>query len=259
VDRSRLSRWAGRVSGVIMAQETVKHYVFVDFENVQAVKLELIRGRPVMVIMVVGKDQTKVPLDLVAQLMEHSSQVRLVRTEVKGKNALDFVLSAEVGAQGVVDTKASFHIVSRDKGFDALVAHFRSMGREAARHDAFVKVPAFGGSGPAVARKSAGTAARKTAVAAAPVTRRAPVAPVAPVARRAAVRGDALEQWLGKMEARLAPGAGNRPRREAALRRLVRDQLGAGPSEEDIGRVLAKLVAKGVVTVGNQGAVSYAD
>jgi hypothetical protein len=119
-----------------------------------------------------------------------------------------------------------------------------------------VKVPAFGGSGPAVARKSAGTAARKTAVAAAPVTRRAPVAPVA---RRAAVRGDALEQWLGKMEARLAPGAGNRPRREAALRRLVRDQLGAGPSEEDIGRVLAKLVAKGVVTVGNQGAVSYAD
>jgi hypothetical protein len=239
-----------------MAQETVKHYVFVDFENVQAVKLELIRGRPVMVIMVVGKDQTKVPLDLVAQLMEHSSQVRLVRTEVKGKNALDFVLSAEVGAQGVVDTKASFHIVSRDKGFDALVAHFRSMGREAARHDAFVKVPAFGGSGPAVARKSAGTAARKTAVAAAPVTRRAPVAPVA---RRAAVRGDALEQWLGKMEARLAPGAGNRPRREAALRRLVRDQLGAGPSEEDIGRVLAKLVAKGVVTVGNQGAVSYAD
>lgn len=259
MDRSRLSRWAGRVSGVIMAQETVKHYVFVDFENVQAVKLELIRGRPVMVIMVVGKDQTKVPLDLVAQLMEHSSQVRLVRTEVKGKNALDFVLSAEVGAQGVVDTKASFHIVSRDKGFDALVAHFRSMGREAARHDAFVKVPAFGGSGPAVARKSAGTAARKTAVAAAPVTRRAPVAPVAPVARRAAVRGDALEQWLGKMEARLAPGAGNRPRREAALRRLVRDQLGAGPSEEDIGRVLAKLVAKGVVTVGNQGAVSYAD
>lgn len=256
MDRSRLSRWAGRVSGVIMAQETVKHYVFVDFENVQAVKLELIRGRPVMVIMVVGKDQTKVPLDLVAQLMEHSSQVRLVRTEVKGKNALDFVLSAEVGAQGVVDPKASFHIVSRDKGFDALVAHFRSMGREAARHDAFVKVPAFGGSGPAVARKSAGTAARKTAVAAAPVTRRAPVAPVA---RRAAVRGDALEQWLGKMEARLAPGAGNRPRREAALRRLVRDQLGAGPSEEDIGRVLAKLVAKGVVTVGNQGAVSYAD
>ena len=242
-----------------MAQETVKHYVFVDFENVQAVKLELIRGRPVMVIMVVGKDQTKVPLDLVAQLMEHSSQVRLVRTEVKGKNALDFVLSAEVGAQGVVDTKASFHIVSRDKGFDALVAHFRSMGREAARHDAFVKVPALGGTGPAVARKSAGTAARKTAVAAAPVTRRAPVAPVAPVARRAAVRGDALEQWLGKMEARLAPGAGNRPRREAALRRLVRDQLGAGPSEEDIGRVLAKLVAKGVVTVGNQGAVSYAD
>lgn len=228
-----------------MAQETVKHYVFVDFENVQAVKLELIRGRPVMVIMVVGKDQTKVPLDLVAQLMEHSSQVRLVRTEVKGKNALDFVLSAEVGAQGVVDPKASFHIVSRDKGFDALVAHFRSMGREAARHDAFVKVPAFGGSSPAVARKSAGTAARKAAA--------------APVARRAAVRGDAMEQWLGKMEARLAPGAGNRPRREAALRRLVRDQLGAGPSEEDIGRVLAKLVAKGVVTVGAQGAVSYAD
>ena len=44
VDRSRLSRRAGRVSGGIMAQETVKHYVFVDFENVQAVKLELIRG-----------------------------------------------------------------------------------------------------------------------------------------------------------------------------------------------------------------------
>jgi hypothetical protein len=234
-----------------MAQETVKHYVFVDFENVQAVKLELIRGRPVMVIMVVGKDQTKVPLDLVAQLMEHSSQVRLVRTEVKGKNALDFVLSAEVGAQGVVDPKASFHIVSRDKGFDALVAHFRSMGREAARHDAFVKVPGLGGAAavPVVARKAAGSVARKAV----------PAAVRAPVRRPAAGRSDPMEQWLEKMEARLAPGAGNRPRREAALRRLVRDQLGAGPSDEDIGRVLAKLVARGVVKVGSQGAVSYAD
>lgn len=236
-----------------MAQETVKHYVFVDFENVQAVKLELIRGRPVMVIMVVGKDQTKVPLDLVAQLMEHSSQVRLVRTEVKGKNALDFVLSAEVGAQGVVDPKASFHIVSRDKGFDALVAHFRSMGREAARHDAFVKVPGLGAGGAAgsavAARRAAGTAVKKAVPATARVAARRP----------AAGRTDLMEKWLEKMEARLAPGAGNRPRREAALRRLVRDQLGAGPSEEDIGRVLAKLVAKGVVTVGNQGAVSYAD
>jgi hypothetical protein len=124
-----------------MPAAQVTHYLFVDFENVQSVKLDLIAGKPVMVIMVIGKDQTKVPLELVEQLMTFSSQVRLVRTEVKGKNALDFVLSAEVGAQGVADPHGVFHIISRDKGFDALIAHFRSHNRSAFRHDAFIKAP----------------------------------------------------------------------------------------------------------------------
>src|SRR6187399_1360238 len=108
------------------------HYIFVDYENVQDVDLSLIAGKPVKVVLVVGKHQTKVPLMLVKRLMEFSGQVRLIESEVRGRNALDFVLASEVGAQSVTDPQGSIHILSRDAGFDALIRHLSAGGWQAA-------------------------------------------------------------------------------------------------------------------------------
>lgn len=214
-------------------------YIFVDFENVQSVKLDLIAGKSVQVVVVMGKDQTKVPLSLVKQLMEHRDQVRLIETEVKGKNALDFVLAGEVGMHVASHPEAAFHIISRDKGFDALIAHLRASGRKADRHDAFVRVPVFG---PA-------PAARK---AASPPPAAVPKKKTAVSTRRPAAGAQQLE----KMKVRLAPGASNRPKRLKALLGLMKDQLGT-LTEQESSAMLEKLKAAGVLAITDGGTVSY--
>jgi hypothetical protein len=250
------------------------HYIFVDFENVQSVKLDLIAGKPVMVIMVIGKDQTKVPLELVEQLMTFSSQVRLVRTEVKGKNALDFVLSAEVGAQGVADPNGSFHIISRDKGFDALVAHFRSHDRSAARHDAFVKVPILSTSStPATPARPAPTApaTRAATPPPRPAATKSPASTTtpkkAPASRKpAAPAPDPTPDLdftavpaskLARFKERIAPGTANRPKTTRALRGLIKDKLGARLSGADIEDILHELSSDGSIVIASNGAISY--
>jgi hypothetical protein len=256
-----------------MPAAPVTHYLFVDFENVQSVNLDLIAGKPVMVIMVIGKDQTKVPLELVEQLMTFSSQVRLVRTEVKGKNALDFVLSAEVGAQGVADPNGTFHIISRDKGFDALVAHFRGHDRSAARHDAFVKVPILSTSStPATPSRPAPTApatratpSPRAAATKSPAT--TTTAKKAPASRKAATPAPdptptldftaVPAAKLARLMERIAPGTLNRPKTTRALRGLIKDKLGANLSASDIEGILDQLTIDGSISIASNGAVSY--
>ncbi len=247
-----------------MPAAPVTHYLFVDFENVQSVNLDLIAGKPVMVIMVIGKDQTKVPLELVEQLMTFSSQVRLVRTEVKGKNALDFVLSAEVGAQGVADPNGTFHIISRDKGFDALVAHFRGHDRSAARHDAFVKVPILSTPAPTTAATRA-TPSPRAAATKSPAT--TTTAKKAPASRKAATPAPdptptldftaVPAAKLARLMERIAPGTLNRPKTTRALRGLIKDKLGANLSASDIEGILDQLTIDGSISIASNGAVSY--
>ncbi len=245
-----------------MPAAQVTHYLFVDFENVQSVKLDLIAGKPVMVIMVIGKDQTKVPFDLVEQLMIFSSQVRLVRTEVKGKNALDFVLSAEVGAQGVADPHGVFHIISRDKGFDALIAHFRSHNRSAFRHDAFIKAPILANT-PAPATRA--TPSPRAAATKSPATATTPRK--SPASRKAAAPTPDPTPTLGftavpaaklaRLMERIAPGTLNRPKTTRALRGLIKDKLGANLSASDIEGILDQLTIDGSLSIASNGAVSY--
>jgi hypothetical protein len=117
------------------------NYIFVDFENRHEVDLDLIADKPVVVVLVLGEHQKNLPVDLVMKLVQYSKQVRLVKTGLAGKNALDFVLAYQIGVHAVSDAKGYFHILSRDKGFDALILHLKDIGIFAARHEEFGKIP----------------------------------------------------------------------------------------------------------------------
>jgi len=67
--------------------------------------------------------------------------MQLVETGRAGKNALDMVLAHYVGAIRVTDPEGYFHIVSKDKGFDALVGHLNDNGALARRHASFSEIP----------------------------------------------------------------------------------------------------------------------
>lgn len=120
---------------------TKNNYIFVDFESVQDIDLTLIEGRPVKVFLFIGEQQTKMSVELLMQVHRFHDQVQLIKLQCTGKNALDFVLAHHTGLQVAADRDGFFHIVSRDKGFAALVAHLKDNDIWAARAEVFAEIP----------------------------------------------------------------------------------------------------------------------
>lgn len=112
-------------------------YIFVDYENVREVDLDLVANRPVQVELVLGDQQKLLSVEMVKKLLKFSQQVRLVEAGKSGRNALDFVLACRVGAASVAEPQGFYHIVSRDKGFDALIAYLRKNHILARRDETF--------------------------------------------------------------------------------------------------------------------------
>jgi hypothetical protein len=73
------------------------NHVFVDFENVHEVDLEVVGRKSVHVTLLLGPRQTRLDVALVEKLLEHASTVQLVRLTSDGRNALDFALAYYVG------------------------------------------------------------------------------------------------------------------------------------------------------------------
>lgn len=117
------------------------NYIFIDFENVQETDLDRIANKPVRVALVLGERHKSLPVKLVKLIQKYPAQVQLVETGLNGKNALDFVLAYEVSVASAKDPGGYFHIVSRDKGFDALIKHLKSKEIRAARHEALSEIP----------------------------------------------------------------------------------------------------------------------
>ena len=117
------------------------NYIFVDFENVQETELDRIAGKPVKVALVLGERHKSLPVELVKKLLKHKAQVELIETRRSSKNALDLVLAQHIGEAKKADPHGYFHIVSKDKDFDALIGHLKDQDTLAARHAAFSEIP----------------------------------------------------------------------------------------------------------------------
>ncbi len=120
---------------------TRNNYIFVDFESVQDIDLTLIEGKPVKVFLFIGEQQNKMSVELMMQAHRLHDQVQITKIERAGKNALDFVLAHHTGIQTAADPDGFIHILSRDKGFDALVAHLKARNILAARDEVFAQIP----------------------------------------------------------------------------------------------------------------------
>ncbi|MCF7785201.1 MAG: hypothetical protein K9N47_03710 [Prosthecobacter sp.] len=123
---------------------TRNNYIFVDFESVQDIDLTLIENKPVKVFLFIGEQQTKTSVKLMMQALQLHDQVRVIKLKRGGKNALDFVLAHHTGRQAAADPNGFIHILSKDKGFDALVAHLKEDKTGGAERSAvFAQIPAL--------------------------------------------------------------------------------------------------------------------
>lgn len=197
---------------------TAHHFVFVDFENVQPASIELPPGAPVQVVLLLGEKQRKLELGLVQQIHRQAAHVQLIEVGAAGRNALDLTLAYHLGRTVAAAPKdARFHIVSRDKDFDPLIAHLRGEGRHVFRHDEFSALPFLG-------------------------ARPKPPKP---------------DESLGKLVELLSNAKVQRPARQKSLRSFINTCAGEKLSAPEIDAALQSLVARGIVTIDAAGKVAY--
>ncbi|KYC46603.1 MAG: hypothetical protein AMQ22_02099 [Candidatus Methanofastidiosum methylothiophilum] len=96
--------------------------VFIDYENVHAIDTSGFHAS-VCAKIIVGVDQTKIPIDLVKKLQEHGKNIEWIQVHGKGKNALDFFIAYYLGVAITKSESEKYYIYTNDKGFDPLIKH----------------------------------------------------------------------------------------------------------------------------------------
>lgn len=102
------------------------NYIFIDYENVQPSLFEFPSEYNFKVLLFVGANQTKIPIELVTSMQAMGSDAEYIRIVGNGKNALDFHVTFYLGRLFEKDPNGYFHIISKDTGFDILVKHLRT-------------------------------------------------------------------------------------------------------------------------------------
>lgn len=111
------------MDSTITAPNAVNHYILIDYENVQPKNLDILGSHPFTVIVFLGVTQTKVSRDFMKSILRLEKRAEIVEMSSSGKNALDFHIAFYLGELAAKDPKARFNVISKDKGFDALVRH----------------------------------------------------------------------------------------------------------------------------------------
>jgi len=96
--------------------------VLVDYENIQNIEgIDTIQDAEFRVL--VGKNQTKIPIDLVLQTQQLGKSLEWLKVSGQGKNALDFHIAFYLGKYVEANKYGHYVIVSKDTGYDALIEH----------------------------------------------------------------------------------------------------------------------------------------
>lgn len=117
------------------------NYILIDYENVQPSSLELLNGATFKVLVFVGANQAKIPLEFARSLQALGQAADYVQISGNGSNALDFHIAFTVGELSVQDPTGYFHIVSKDTGFDPLIQYLRAKKIHAHRSKDIAEIP----------------------------------------------------------------------------------------------------------------------
>lgn len=103
------------------------NYVLIDYENVQPDSLALLDREEFRIRLFIGANQASLKRN-VAIAMQRLGPARAEYVEISGSgpNALDFHIAYYIGCLSAADRDAFFHIISKDTGFDPLIAHLKS-------------------------------------------------------------------------------------------------------------------------------------
>jgi hypothetical protein len=177
-----------------------RHYILVDFENVQPSSLGVLKPGDAWLKVFAGAHQTRVDLGLAQALQPFGAHAEYIQIVGSGKDALDFHIAYYIGRLSAEHPGAEFTIVSRDTGFDPLIKHLESRGVACHRVATLpgANVPKLPATKAAPAKKAAKATKAVAKVAKAPAKTAKPAAPAAPHPRLSQV----LERLAGMKKAR---------------------------------------------------------
>lgn len=102
------------------------NYVLIDYENVQPSALSALDKEFFKVYVFVGANQTKVNFEVVEALQRLGPNGNYIKISGNGPNALDFHIAYFIGKLAAQDETSFFHIISKDTGFDPLIAYLKT-------------------------------------------------------------------------------------------------------------------------------------
>lgn len=196
-------------------------YIFIDYENVCVSDLFLVAGKDAFVFLMIGFRQEKLPVKVTLFAQQHPAQLRIIQTQVVGRNALDLVLALEVGRQLTADPDGLFHIVSKDTDYQSIVLHLKSENRSVARHKSLAQIPAFRPSGDH------------------------------PVA------GSQKDRLTGYLQQLRDSNSKTRPSTRAKLSNHIKAAFGNQTEPEFVGKIIDRLVKEEILTCSDTGRINY--
>jgi len=117
------------------------NYVLIDYENVQPKDVSDLDREEFRVKVFLGSKQTKVDLELVKAMQALGSRAEYIQIDGNGPNAVDFHISFYIGQIAASDANSYFHVVSKDSGFDPLIAHLKGKKILASRVSTIKDIP----------------------------------------------------------------------------------------------------------------------
>ncbi|TAG48111.1 MAG: hypothetical protein EAZ30_07240 [Betaproteobacteria bacterium] len=117
------------------------NYVLVDHENVSLSDADLLTSAAIRLIVFVGQGQKKISIDSAIAVQRLGTNAEYVQMSGTGPNSLDFHIAFYLGRLAEQNQTGFFHIVSKDKGFDPLIAHLKAQKLSAARSESISALP----------------------------------------------------------------------------------------------------------------------
>jgi len=115
--------------------------IFLDFENIQTIDLGKIKNEKNTILLFIGRNQNKIPFELVKDAQQFGKRLSWVKIEGEGKNNLDFHIAYELGVYDrSVDRKIEFVILSKDTGYDFLIRYINRNGRKCRRINSVIEL-----------------------------------------------------------------------------------------------------------------------
>lgn len=111
--------------------------IYVDFENVPNIEIQ--ETKDTKILLFIGQSQKRLSTSIVKAIQPLGKNVEWIQIKGSGKNALDFHIAYYLALNKAQPNTEHF-IISKDAGFDPLIAHVNGLGQKVKRVVSFADV-----------------------------------------------------------------------------------------------------------------------